>query len=491
MKRSRLNGALALLLVFSALFLFASCGFSYEKSKISKYVDLSREDYYGLTVSIPAAKEIGEKDIDLEIETFRLHLRTLVSEGEVTRHAAWGDNVNLYYHITVANETGSFLPLDGFSNMTEGEPGPFVIGGGVLPEVFEDGLTGHAAIETLFAPKTDPSETVAAGDVVYLDLTYRVTDGENEASGETYGARIDLSENATASSAFVGLHPGDAFDFGYNDGEPLVCDWDGDGENETLAASGTLRSLSRGEMLGRIEGDVPADYYDAAIAGKRVVLLYAIASVDEYTVPEITEELLKENVPEFELSEGGDLEEEFRDYVYRLLVNESRREWQAEIENKIWEHLNALDCVKKYPADALRDEMKEQERQLGQLYEYYGAILEEKYGSNPYETVEAFGYAYYDLEGSPYSDVYEYLKKEVVPDTVRQKLIVYYIAEAEGWRATEEEYETELPKQLTYYAENEGVTTAEVLKKYGEEFFRQAIQYNKGLTNLVEVTVIE
>ena len=70
-------------------------------------------------------------------------------------------------------------------------------------------------------------------------------------------------------------------------------------------------------------------------------------------------------------------------------------------------------------------------------------------------------------------------------------MIVYYIAEAEGWRATEEEYETELPKQLTYYAENEGVTTAEVLKKYGEEFFRQAIQYNKVLTNLVEVTVIE
>ena len=44
---------------------------------------------------------------------------------------------------------------------------------------------------------------------------------------------------------------------------------------------------------------------------------------------------------------------------------------------------------------------------------------------------------------------------------------------------------------MTYYAENEGVTTAEVLKKYGEEFFRQAIQYNKVLTNLVEVTVIE
>ena len=82
MKRSRLNGALALLLVFSALFLFASCGFSYEKSKIGKYVDLSREDYYGLTVSIPAAKEIGEKDIvvchtyDRKLDMWSKMLRT-------------------------------------------------------------------------------------------------------------------------------------------------------------------------------------------------------------------------------------------------------------------------------------------------------------------------------------------------------------------------------------------------------------------------------
>ena len=32
-----------------------------------------------------------EDDIDLEIRTFRLELRTLVSEGELTTHAKWGD----------------------------------------------------------------------------------------------------------------------------------------------------------------------------------------------------------------------------------------------------------------------------------------------------------------------------------------------------------------------------------------------------------------
>ena len=58
-------------------------------------------------------------------------------------------------------------------------------------------------------------------------------------------------------------------------------------------------------------------------------------------------------------------------------------------------------------------------------------------------------------------------------------------------RMTEEEYRAELPNQLTYYAGTEGVTTAEIMSKYGESFFRQAIQYNKVLTNLVDAAVIE
>ena len=491
MKTKRLLRAVAAGVVSLTLFLLASCGFSYEKSDLGKYVNLAHDDYCGLSLSVPAEKEVEEKDVDLEIDTFRLRFRELVNEGETTLHAAWGDTVNLYYHITVADETGSFLPMDGFSNLTEGKPGPFIIGGGVLPEALENGLKGHAAIETDFAPKTDVNETVSATDVVYLDLTYRVTDGDDEAAATTYGARIDLSENAAAAAAFSGMHPGEEFDFGYENGVPIVFDWDGDGENEALAARGTLRSFSQNEKLGRIEGDVPSDFYDVAIAGKHVVLLYAIESVDEYSVPEITEELLRENVPDFTFTEGGDFEEEFRDYVYQLLLNEARREWQASVEAAIWEHFDALDCVKKYPSSALRDEIKELEKQLERLYEYYGEVLEQEYGVNPYATVEEFGYAYYELEGSAYSDVHQYLKKEVAPRTVKQKMIVYYIADREGWGATEEEYETELPKQVAYYAENDGITNAEALAKYGEEFFRQAIQYNKVMTNLVAANVDE
>ncbi|MBP5610723.1 MAG: hypothetical protein J6X72_05240, partial [Clostridia bacterium] len=269
-----------------------------------------------------------------------------------------------------------------------------------------------------------------------------------------------------------------------------VADWDGDGENETLSVSGVVRCISRNETLKRIEGDIDADYFDATIAGRHVVMLCAISSVDEYSVPEITEELLAEHVPDF-IPLGGDLMEEFRDYVYQLLVNEVRREWHATIEEKIWEHLDALDCVKKYPRKAIRNELDEQEKQLDALYVYYGQLLEEKYGVNPFESVEEFGYAYYKLDGTEYADVHEYLKKNTVPQVVRQKLIVYYIAGKEGWMMTEEEYEEALPQQLSYYAGIDGITTAEVLKKYGEDFFRQAIQYNKVMSNLVSVTNIE
>ena len=491
MKGNRLIRASALALCFVMLFLLASCGFSYEKSKLKKYVDLSREDYYGLTVSIPEAKEVTEEDVDLEIRTFRLELRTLVSSGETTTHAKWGDSVNLYYLMTVEGEGGGVLPPTDLSNMTETEPHAFALGGEILPRVFENRMIDHAAIETNFAPLTATGETVAGTDVVYVDLSYRYTDGENVAEGTTYGARIDLSSNAAAAAVFVGMHPGDEFDCGLSSGDPLTFDWDGDGENETLAATGILRSISRNEKLVRLEADIEEDYFDESLAGKHAVLLYAIQSVDVYSVPEITEELLSENVPEFIPTEDGDLMEEFRDYVYGLLENEARREWHATIEEKLWEHFDALDCIKKYPGDAIRDEIREQEKQLERLYEYYGAILEEEYGVNPFSTVEEFGVAYYELDGTGYADVHEYLKQEVVPHTVKQKLIIYYIADREGWRCTEEEYEAELPRQLTYYAQSDGVTTAEVLEKYGESFFRQAIQYNKVLTNLVNATVIE
>ena len=95
------------------------------------------------------------------------------------------------------------------------------------------------------------------------------------------------------------------------------------------------------------------------------------------------------------------------------------------------------------------------------------------------------------MDNTVYTSVHDYLKKEVAPDTVKQKLIIYYIAEREGWKMTEEEYRAELPNQLAYYASVDGITTSEVMAKYGETFFRQAVQYNKVLTNLVAAAVIE
>ena len=505
--RKRLLRAVALALVLSTLFLLSSCKFSYEKKNLKRYVNLAREDYYGITVSVPEAKAVTEEDVDLDIAAFRLlKLRTLVSEGNTTRHAEWGDDVNLYYYIALEQENGWLLPPSdysefaqmtgvGFSNMTGDEPTTFTVGGGMLPDAIESVVADHTAIETSFSPITDETATVGATDVVYLDLFYRYTAGGKTTSGSHVGVRIDLSSTDPASEALgevlIGLHPGDPFDRGVDEGEPIVTDRDGDGASETLAISGAVRSVSREEKLARVEADVPADFFDSTIAGRRVVMYYDLESVDEYTVGEITEEVLAAEIPDF-VPLGGDIVEEFRDYVYELLLTESRREWQAAIEEALWAHFEELDCIKKYPRRAIRDEIEEQERQLAVLYVDYSAWAEEEYGVNPCRDVEEFGYyVYYELDGTEYADVAEYLKKVAAPSVVRQKLIIYYIADKEGWRVTAEEYETELPRQLAYYADATGLTTDQVLERYGEEFFRQAIQYNKVLTNLVNVTKIK
>ncbi|MBR5044961.1 MAG: hypothetical protein IKX66_06380, partial [Clostridia bacterium] len=459
MKTKRLLRAVAATLALATLLLLSSCKFSYEKKNLKRYVDLAREEYYGISVSVPEAKAVTDEDVDLDIEAFRLlKLRTLVSEGNTTRHARWGDDVKLYYYIAVEQENGWFLPPAeysgfpqmtgaGFSNMTESSPCTFTVGGGVLPKPMEAEIADHAAIETKFSPTTDGTETVAATDVVYLDLLYRYTVGGQTTSGSHVGVRIDLSSTDPASDALgsvlTGLHPGDSFDCGIDGGEPIVTDRDGDGVSETLAVSGVVRSVSRGEKLAKIEADVPADFFDEVIAGRRVVMYYDMESVDEYTVGEITEETLAEEVPDF-VPAGGDLVEEFRDYVRQLLENEARRKWQASIEEALWAYFDELDCIKKYPSRAIRDEVREQEKQLESLYVEYSAWAVEEYGVNPCRDVEEFGYyVYYDLDGSDYADVHEYLKKVAAPYVVRQKLIVYYIANAEGWGITAEEYEAE------------------------------------------------
>ena len=492
MKKRFLRAAVPALLLCT-LFLLASCGFSYEKSNLEKYLDLSREDYYGLTVSVSAPKEIREEDIDLEIDTFRLELRTIVNKGQQTAHAQWGDVSNLYFYFAYDNGAGTYLPLADYSNMTSGEPYTCVIGGGVVPASLERALTNQAAIETTFLPLTDASETVKATDVVYLNLIYRVLDADQPETVELYGVRFDLSSPGlagdAAASALVGLHPGDSFDFGMSSGAPLVADWDGDGENETLAASGVVACISRGERLGRVEETFLADYADGNLAGKSVRMYYAVDSVDVCSVPEITEELLAENVPDF-VPSGEDLNAEFRDYVYQLLVRQAILERQEEIETQLWAHLDALDCVKKYPRSAIRQEIRTMEKQLEDLYAYYGELYEQKYGKNPFVSVEEFGYEHYGLEKLGYATVREYFK-EVARITVKEKMIVYYIAKCEGWEMTEEEYEAQLPDQLAYYAEADGITTDEVMENYGEQFFREAIQYNKVLTKLVAATNVE
>ena len=493
MKRKTVFRAAVPALLLCTLFLLASCGFSYEKSNLKKYLDLSREDYYGLTVSVSAPKEIGEDDIDLEIDTFRLKLRTIVNKGEQTAHAQWGDTSNLYFYFAYDNGAGTYLPLADYSNMTSGEAYTCVIGGGVVPASLERALTNQAAIETTFSPLTDASETVKATDVVYLDLIYRISDADPPEIAELYGVRFDLSSpglaGAAAASALVGLHPGDSFDFGMSSGDPLVADWDGDGENETLAASGVVGCISRGEQLKQVEEVFPADYSDQNLAGKRVRINYAVDSVDVCSVPEITEELLAENVPDF-VPLGEDLNAEFRDYVYQLLVKQAYRDRQEEIENRLWAHFDELDCVKKYPNSAIRSEIREMEKQLEDDYASFADLYERKYRKPPSVSKEEFGYERYELEKKGYATVREYFK-EVARVTVKEKLIVYYIAKCEGWEMTEEEYEAQLPDQLAYYAEADGITTDEVMENYGEQFFREAIQYNKVLTNLVGVTNVE
>ena len=487
----RLASALVLLALLLSL---CACSFSYEKANLKRYISLSREDYYGITVKLSSDYEVKDGDVDEMIGLLQLDFREKISSGEETRHAQWGDTANLYYYFTT-EEDGLEFPIDGFSNMTAGATRPLTVGAEYFPTDFENGLIDHAAIETVFSPLTGSDVTVREGDVLYLDFSYRFRNGGKNKAGELYGVRVDLSSDgegiAALREAFLGMHPGDEFDFGFASGNLILADFDGDGEDEELHFAGTLVSVSRDEKLGRVEGRFPDTYSDPDLAGKNAVMYYAIDSVDGYTVPELTEEIIAENYPGFTPT-TNDPVGEFRTYVLLLLTQEMQRQRQAAIEEKIWDVLDALDCVKKYPKKALREEISAQKKLLEQQYNYYGELFIEQYGVNPYESAEDFGYHYFDLDGSGYSDVWQYIKEVLAKDTVRQKMIIYRIADIEGWNLTDAEYDEAYPAQLAYYAQADGISEQAVLEKYGgEAFFRDAILYDKVMRNLVAATIVE
>lgn len=409
-------------------------------SALSPYITLAREDYYGLTVKVPLPSKVTDGDVESYLGELLLSYAEYreLSEGTV----ASGDKVEIYYRGEV-NTAEGWVEFVGGSNLHNITPHPLVIGSGTFIPGFEEGLIGLSVGETALTTSTAPTlvTDLTENSVVYVNYKYKYSVGDAEKTG-SFSDRIDLAATA-------GRYAGSALptallekSVGTELAGPYTATFDIDGDlvpEELTITEVRLTKIVTEEEPFCISLRFPENYH-AALAGKEARFYVVVEAVHRPEPPELTYELLTEEIgltaealtPFIPEGATGTREEKlllaFRPYLKDLMERSLEEEIYGEAMNAFWEIMAAHPATA-YP-ETLVTELVAELRAMAE-----NAYLEHLYsgGANTYTE---FVYAYF---GEPMpeggADV-DGLLLTVAQREVKCRLILYYIAAAEGWELT-------------------------------------------------------
>jgi FKBP-type peptidyl-prolyl cis-trans isomerase (trigger factor) len=505
MKRStRLIAAIAVLLALCLTLASCGGGYPYMKRNLSKYVTLSREDYIGIPLTLTEDYTVTEEDIDKEIGLIRLAHRELVKKGLTLGKVAWGDDAYIYYWGTY-KKNGYDIQFNGGTNMSDRSAYQLPIGSGTFIEGFEDGLIGIRASNTsMTRDNVNGGSTIKAGQIVYLNVDYRYDDGTGKVtSGEFIDLRVDLAdpgifaalltggENGESfADTFLGKKVGDGFDFGYGKNATngrLTFDWDGNGTaSEKLAISGKIVGIAE-ETSVEVKANFPKDYGNEELNGVEATFHVVVTMVDKYTVPALTEEMVKEEFSDFDKGEE-EFEVALRAYLRDMLEEEADTTRKNDLRDLIFEHLKEkAKFTGKYPKKALKEAYGEQYDLYESEYYYYCDYVKQQYGSEYSGDIEDYVAFQYGLAEDV--SLKDYLNAEA-KNIVREKLLLYSIIKAEGWDLTDAEYDEESEKVLAQFAKSYSSTPEKILNTLGEDYIYEYVLFKKAINKLIDASVI-
>ena len=463
---------LAALMILSLAFGMASCKkneenknedgtFSFLKEKMSDYISLNREDYFGTTVQVEAIPEVSEKDVQEYIDYM---LESTVEKTTYTDRAIEeGDTVSLYFRGSVDG-----VDFEGGSNMSDKTPASLVIGSGNFIPGFEDALIGLVPNTTSFT--RIESGTVKADYVAYAEYAYTSGDKTGEVS-----VRIDLSDpsedHKVLAENIIGKTVGTSFNF------EAEYDVDGDGTKENAEFTMKVNFASI-EETAPITVTFPDPYKsNEELSGKEAVFHVVVKDLARAEIPELTAEIISGKLGYKSQKEatGDELVAEFRESV-ELYLNESR---DASIKNaalsKIFTLLYEKTEVKKYPETVVEELLKYSNDDLKAAFDYYT----QNYTDFPYSTVEEFAPDYYganyDTELSHEEAMDKYVRK-----TVLMQMVPFYIIQAENIDFENEEAKQASIKSMAEYYANY------YSNMYGQTYTPDAIMEMMGEDALVE-----
>ena len=493
-KLIRIGTALLALCLLTAM--IVSCGsYDYMKKNLSKYVKIDSEDYLGIPVTLYSDYEVSDEDVEEAIRLFKIDNRTLRESASKTTFIDYGDDAYIWYWGTYVNETNGFdIQFEGGTTMSSSSSSKLTIGSGSFVEGFESGLIDVVAQKTRREYDTTKDREVKSDSIVYLNVEhYKYTDAEGKVTtGKFSSLRVDLADPGILGSAFAEklatMKVGGTFDFGYEStatDSALSIDWDANGTPESLAIVGKISAMASKESTVEVTAKFPKDYSAEELRGKTATFHVVVQYVDDYDLPELTPELLKEKYEDFktESTDQATVLAEFDTYLRGVLAEQLAEQKKEDIKTKVWDYLmENTDFTGKYPKKAVKENREEIHEQLKLEYAYYNQLFYQQYGTT-FESLSEFVKLYYELDED--ESLGDYLDKRA-KEVAREELIVYSIVKAEGWDLTDEEYAEGEAKLLEEYAELYDMDKEDVYDHFGRQAIYESLLYDKLMDKLSE-----
>lgn len=465
--------------------------FDYITSDLTKYVDLTLNDYKNYELELSIAKP---HEIDLDVALLNLisseEYRKLEGDGafvpgiEVTP----GDKITIRYRgytivdgveKTVASAMSNFI-YDYDTELQIGDSNTS------FPVGFELGLIGkngndYAKFEKITSGKAADHEH---GDdwVVYVSFERLVEGGDSKKDTlKATSMRIDLADedvDETFGEGFVeklkSFNIGDV----YNNTVLKIKGKNYEYSNLTIDFATTCEKAAtsaNGKAPLVVEGYFPYDFgiEGTATAGLRNETVYYqvyINQVQRYSTPELNEEFILKvigekgsEITEKELREeyeGKDLVEKYKAYAKELINKAYEEAYDIMVEDAMWNHYLKKAKIKKYPESKVKEIYNEYFDDVYYQYDYNGGSLQDSEGNfTSYDTVDAFAVAYLGLaEGVDWKDTLYTMSENLV----KERLVLYYIMKMENILPSSEKLAAKVD---------------EIKKEYFDEYIKQYLEY--------------
>ena len=267
-------------------------------------------------------------------------------------------------------------------------------------------------------------------EVTEDEIQYEI-DSMLEYSSVTNAVKEGVVEDGdNINIAFVGKIDGEEFDGGTSESFDLTV-------GETSMIEGFVEGLI-GKAIGEtvsLDLAFPEDYGVEELNGQPVVFDITINHKNVTTVPELTDDFVKENT-EFETVD--ELKEDIRAYI----LETKEQEATSEIKSALWEKITNDSNV-----------LQEPEKEKNALVEE-ADLIEEDYKAQ----AESYGMEWADFLSmfmGMDEDGFQQSKDNFVEATLKDELITYGIARKENVQFAEKDFEAELAKLLeeSYYTE--------------------------------------